>query len=203
MPNNNASYPEMVAKSTAIVEAFTPELYAYLLSLMPTPQSYAESHNRFEESYAASLKGDPEKVKAYEAERHALDVAISVLQGVAKAVTIKDPKVPKALGVGFVTEKAPPSTVILTVPHEFKVTYDPLGQITAAVTRVPGAKGYQVWACEGDPNVESNWRLVASSPNCRGIVIMGLNRGKPNWLRIRAMRGTGAGPWSNCVTLPT
>lgn len=202
MPNTNASYTEMVAKSTAIVEAFTQEFYVYLVSLITTPESYLETHKRFEESYAASLKGDPEKVKAYEADRQALEAALSILQGVAKAVTIKDPKVPKTLGVG-VTGKAAPSPVILTAPHEFKVAYDPLGQITASVTRVPGAKGYQVWACEGDPNLEANWRLVASSPNCRGIVILGLNRARPNWLKSRAMRGTGAGPWSNCVTLPT
>ena len=203
MPFNHVSDPEMITKSAAVNESLTPEKYAYLLSLLPTPQSYSELHNRFEASYTAALsgKGDPEKVKACEADRNALNQCLAILLGVAKAVTVKDPTVPQALGLAHVLEKTAAPAAALTEPHDFKVIYDPKGQLVASVTRVPAAKGYQVWACEGDPNIEANWKLAASSTNCKGIVVPGLNRGKPNWLKIRAIRGNTVGPWSNYVAL--
>ena len=85
MSFNDVPDPEMVGKSAAVTKTFTPEKYTYLLSLLPTPQSYGELHDRFEASYAASLKGDPAKVKACEADRLAINKNLSILLGVAKA----------------------------------------------------------------------------------------------------------------------
>ncbi len=203
MSFNNVPDPEMIAKSAAVTVAFTSERYAYLLSLLPTPESYIELHNRFEGSYAASLKGDPAKVKACEADRLEVNRDLTILFGLAKALALKDPSVQEALGLGSVPEKTPVPAVVLTEPNDFKVVYSPKGLITASVTRVPGAKGYQVWACDSDPNIESNWRLAAASPKCKGIALTGLSRAKSNWLKIRAMRGNAAGPWSNFVALQT
>lgn len=47
MPFNNVSDPELVAKSAVVAEAFTPEKYAYLLSLLPTPEGFTELHTTF------------------------------------------------------------------------------------------------------------------------------------------------------------
>ena len=201
MPHSNVSHPEMILKSATMADLFTPEKLAYIFSLIPTPESYTELHNRMEANYPAALRGDPEKVKEFEADRKAVNLELSLIHGLAKLVAVKDPTVPETLGLGVATEKSAPATISLTGPRDFKVVYDPEGHLMASVTRVPGAKGYQVWACEGDPNVEANWRLAASSSNCRGIVIAGLNRGKSNVLKIRAMRGNDAGPWSNWVSL--
>jgi len=71
MSHDNVNDPELIAKSAAMTEVFTPEIYARLVSLLPTPEGYAELHNRYEAGYPASLKGDPEKVKAFEADRKA------------------------------------------------------------------------------------------------------------------------------------
>lgn len=201
MPFNNISDQEMIAKSATVVEAFTPEVYAFLVSLLPTPETYAERHNRYEASYTAALKGAPDKAKVCEEDRKALNQDISVLVGVAKAASIKDPTVPEKLGIANIIEKTAAPTVTLTAPVDFKVVYDPQGQILASVSKVAAAKGYQVWVCDGDPNVDESWRMVASSTNCRHIVIPGLNRAKNNWLKIRGMRGNTAGPWSNLVNL--
>ena len=46
MPYNHVSDHEFIAKSSAVAGAFTPEKYAYLLSLLPTPERYAELHWR-------------------------------------------------------------------------------------------------------------------------------------------------------------
>lgn len=199
MPFNDVSDPEMIAKSSALSEVFTPEKYAYLLSLLPTPEGYAELHNRMEANYPAVLKGDPETVKAFEADRKAVNCDSSMILGLAKVVAVKDPTVPESFGLARVTERT--HAPILTNPQGFKLIFDKQGEPKASVTKVPGAKGFQVWACDSDPSIEANWRLVAASSNCRGIEIKGLNRGKFNVLKIRAMRGNVAGPWSNWVSL--
>lgn len=202
MAFKNDSNPELISKSAVVVQALTPELYAYLVSLIPTPENVRTNHDRFTASYTASLGGDSEWVKECETNRDAVNRGLSILLGFAKAVTVTDPKVPEALGLGPLPGKTTAPIAALSQPRGFKVVYDPEGELISSVTSVKNAKGYQVWACEDDPNLESNWRLVASSPSCRGIVITGLNRSKPNWLKIRAMRGNGIpGPWSYCVHL--
>lgn len=201
MPFDNVSDPEFIAKSAAMVEAFTREKYEYLLSLIPTPASFTELHSRLEANYPAALKGDPEKAKAFEADRKAANREFALIHSLAKAVAVKDATVPESLGLGRTTEKAAAVTASLTSPHDFRVVFDPNGQLFASVIKVPGAKGYQVWACDGDPSIEANWKLAASSANCRRIAIPGLNRGKFNLLKIRAIRGNSVGPWSNWVSL--
>ena len=201
MPFNSENDSEVIVHSAAMVKAFTPEMYAYLLSLFPTPGGYAELHNRYEAGYPGALRGNPDQVKAFEADRKAVITDLSLILGLAKMVAVKDPTVPETLGVVHATAKTSPVT--LGIPRDFKIFYDPNGQQFASVARVPGAKGYQVWVCDSDPSIEANWRLIASSPNCKRIAIVGLNRAKFNVLRIRAMRGHDAGPWSNWVSLET
>jgi len=200
MPYNEMGDHEVIAISATVNGAFTAELYAYLLSLLPTPSTFAALSSRLEANYAGFLKGEPEKVKEFEADRKALNCELTQMRALAKAVAIKDPEIPGKLGLGPLTEKTAVSGP-LGAPEGFKVVFDAFGHLTATVKKVPGARGYQVWCCDGDPSIEANWRLVASAPNCKGIVITGLNRGKFTLLKVRALRATGAGPWSNWVSL--
>lgn len=202
MAFTNDDDPELIVKSANVVQAFTPESYAYLISLIPTPEGVQTDHNNYATSYAGLLAGDPEKAKECELHRQAVNQGLSILVGLAKAVTIRDPKVPELLRLPTPPAKATASSAPLTQPTGFKVVFTPDGLLVATVTAVKNARGYQVWACDDDPNLESNWRLVASSPSSRKIVITGLDRGKNNWLKARAMTGKGqAGPWSNFVNL--
>jgi|SRR6185369_3840012 len=200
MSFDNAGYAETMAKSSGVVAVFTPEMYRYLLSLVPTPEAYAELHNRMEANHPAVLKGDTEKAQEFEADRKALGSSINLIFGLVRAVALKDPSVSEKFGLGRANEKQG-AAAPLTNPHGFKVVYDPQGRLFASVTRVPGARGYQVWACDSEPSLEANWRLVASSTSCRAIAITGLNRAKFNLLKIRAMRGNRPGPWSNFVNI--
>lgn len=201
MPYTDATHAELVAKSAALAQAFTPELRAYILSLFPTSEGFSELSNRLEEGYPGFLKGDPEKVKEFEAHCKEVTSAVSLIDTLAKAVSVKDPAVPETLGLGKAPEKTAHAAPPLTAPQGFKVLYDENGQPLASVIKVPGAKGYQVWSCDGDRSIEANWKLVASSSNCRRIVITGVNRSKHNILKVRAMRGNKPGPWSNFVGL--
>ena len=201
MPNHYSD-PERIAKAASMVQAFTPEVYAYLLTIFPTPESFAELQQRFQTNYPAALKGDdPELLKVFEADRKALNTNISLIHGLAKVVAFIDPTVSETLGLGRLPERATGAPAPLTAPRDFKVIYDRQGHIIASVAKVVGAKIYQIWACDGDPSYEANWRLLESSTNCKGITLTGLNRSKFNVLRIRATRGRETGPWSNWVSL--
>lgn len=199
MPNN--SDPELIAKFAAMAGAFTPEKYAYLLTLLPNPGRVAELNTQLGANYPDALKGDPEKLKEFQATREAVNMELSLVSGLAKLAALKDPTVPKTLGLGPVAEKAAAATPTLSIPQGYKLVFDQKGQLFASVAKVQGAKGYQVWACDDDPSVEGNWRLLTASPSCKAIPITGLNRTKFNVLKIRAMRGHTAGPWSNWVSL--
>lgn len=203
MAFKNDSTPDLIAKSATVVQAFTEELYAYLVSLLPTPGSVRENHDLITASYTAYLAGDADKAQECEIHRQAVNQNLSILVGLAKAVVPKDPKVPEALGVGAFTARAATSSAALLKPEAFKVFFNQEGQRIGSCSGVKGAKGYQIWGCdEGDPAVQASWKLVAASPSCRGIVIIGLNPAKAAWVKIRAMRGNGeAGPWSSIVYL--
>lgn len=202
MPFNNVSDPEMVAKGAAVIEALTPEFYAYLLSLIPTRETITDLHTRFQESFAASLTGDSEKAKACEADRKAMDCDLSVILGFVKVVAIKDPTVTEKFSIGPLPLKAAPSASALTIPRNFKLAYGVnLGELNASVSAVKTARGYQVWACEGDPSIAANWKMVGAATTCKGIVITGLTAGRLYWFKIRAMRGDGAGPWSALISM--
>lgn len=188
MPNHYSD-PERIAKAAAMLQAFTPEMHAHLVTLFPTPASFAELHHRFQSNYPAALKGDdPELLKVFEADRKALNINIALIHGLAKVVAVVDPTVPETLGLGRLSEKASGALAALTAPRDFKVAYDRQGHLHASVGKVAGAKIYQVWVCDSDPSSEANWRLLESSTNCKGIELTGLNRSKFNMLRIGGVK---------------
>lgn len=201
MPFENDNHPEVIAKSATVSGAYTQQLYEYLLSLIPTPGGVTERHNRLAAGYPDAVKGDPEKVKAFEEDCKAVKVDLTLLLGLAKVVAVKDPTVQETLGLGPVTVRTATVQASLGHPKDFKVYYDRKGQLFGSVTKVAGAKGYQVWVCDGDPSIEANWRLLAASSSCKGILLLGLNRAKFNLLRIRPIRGREFGPWSNWISL--
>lgn len=201
MPFENETNPEVIAKSATVSGTYTQEFYHYLVSLIPTPESFTGRHHRLTAAYPDALQGDPEKIKAVEEDCKAVKDDLSLLLGLAKVVAFKDPTIQETLGFGHVTVRTATVQAPLGHPKDFKVYYDRKGQLFSSVTKVPGAKGYQVWVCDGDPSIEANWRLLASSSNCKGILLLGLNRSKFNLLRIRPIRGREVGPWSNWISL--
>ncbi|QWV95292.1 hypothetical protein KP004_09005 [Geomonas oryzisoli] len=202
MPHNDLTLPEMVAKSEEIRRALTPEFHAYILSLFPTPDKYAQLHNRLEASLTGYLKGDPEQVKECEEAGAELYQAISIINGFSKAVSPIDPSLMNKFNV------APkPATTSAAIPllaaNDLRVHFDKQGLPYCSLTRLAGAKGYELWFSESEPSVESNWSFLTWSTNCQGIYLTGLNRTKTNYLKLRGKRGNTLGPWSNMVILPS
>lgn len=201
MPFNDMSHHEMITKSAAVLEALSPEKWAYLMSLLPTRESYAEYHERLETCFAASLKGDPEKQKDCEASRKAVDQEMSILLGLAKVLAVKDPTILAAFGSAHASTTSVP--IRLTAPKDFELFYDrKTGHLYASASRVAGAKAYQIWGCDGDPKIDANWRLLTASHRCRGIEVPGVDRSKTTYLKMRAVRGVNEfGPWSKLFQL--
>jgi hypothetical protein len=201
MSNRDDDDAELIAKSAAVAQVFTPELHAYVLSLLPVPDLFRTNQNNYAASFTGYLTGNTEQQKECAVHRETVGKDMDVLQGVVKAVAIKDPKVLEAFGLAAQPVRAAHSSVVPSEATGFKVTFNSSGQMVGAVTKVKGAKWYQVWACDGDPTAEENWRLVVSSSTCRGITIAGLDRTKTNCLRIRAMGSKEPGPWSHMITI--
>lgn len=203
MPFNNDSDPELIAKSAALTQAFTPEVRDYLLSFLPTVESVQEGHDRLTAGYTAFLAGgSPEE---WESQRNAVAQALAVIHGFAKAVTVKDPKAPERIGVvGPQHTRTGTALGPLPAPQDFKVQFNKDGKLFASCQNIRSARGFQLWGCDGgDPNDEANWRMVTPSPSCRGIEVLGVNRSNAVWLKIRAVRKKGEmGPWSNLIRLP-
>ncbi|MCM0080850.1 hypothetical protein L4X63_04520 [Geomonas sp. Red32] len=202
MPYKNESDPELITRSAGVTQVFTQEFYAHLVALVPTPEVYRTIHENYASSYTALLAGNSDKAEEFEANRNAVYQGLAILHGLAKAVTIKDPTVSATLGLNTAASKT--ASAALSRPSGFRVTFASDGQPFASVDRVLNAKLYEVWGCDEDPNVETNWKLIASSTACKKIPLQGLlNRAKNNWLKIRGMRGKAeTGPWSNFVNVP-
>lgn len=201
MPFNDVDNPELILKSSAVLQAFTPELHAQLLSLIPDPTTFSELHDCLETNYAGSLKGDPEKVKACEEARQAVTQCLAILQGVARGVNPKDPTMMEKLNLGRPAEKAGSNDHTPGEAKEFRVVFDKKGRPYASLGKIPNAKLYEVWSCDGDPSVEGNWRLLVWSTKCQKIALIGLNRTKTTFLKARGVRNDIPGPWSHFISI--
>ncbi|WP_183354029.1 hypothetical protein [Geomonas silvestris] len=169
---------------------------------MPNVEKLLAATTRHQASYAGFLKGDAEMAKACEEDRLEVCKHIAQYRGIAKACSIVNPKVPAMLGFDSATEKTPSAAIILAEVRDVRVTYNNFGQPVVSFAKVQNAKGYQIWISDGDPSIESNWRLYESATVCKGIVIPGLNRALFHWLKVRALRGKQAGPWSAAISIP-
>ena len=58
----------------------------------------------------------------------------------------------------------------------------------------------ELQVCDGDPSLESSWRLVGFYGKCK-IEVTGLVPASTCHFRIRGINDAGAGPWSATVTL--
>ncbi|GFO68672.1 hypothetical protein GMLC_22510 [Geomonas limicola] len=202
MPYINLTNDALILKTKELLQALTPEMQNLLFSLMPNAEKLTAATLRHQENYAGFLKGEADAAKACEESRLEVCKQLTQYHGVIKACATVEPKVAQLLGTVPVAEKASSAPQVLSEPRDMKVTYNKFGQPVVSFSKVPGAKGYQIWVSNGDPSIESNWMLFESSSTCRGIILSGLDRGTFHWLRIRANRGNQTGPWSASISLP-
>jgi len=200
--SNKIPDSEMLPKSSAVSKAFTDETHKYLLSLLTNPGRYKAASDLFHASYNAVMEGDTEQIGPCEEHRKNLDREHALLLGLAKLAALQDPSIPEKLGLGQLGVKTVAVATAIPKPSNFRLAHSMNnGEMTGSVSSIKGVRMFEIWGCEGDPNLEQNWRLMAASPNCQRIAIKGLTPGTKYWFRVRAVRGNETGPWSNYITL--
>jgi hypothetical protein len=193
---------EMIPKALAVTKVYDEQLHAQLLATLTSPDRYRTAAERYHASFNASMDKAPENVAACEEDRRVLNREHALLMGMVKAASRVDPSLPEKFGVELATTTFPTSPPLLTKPDRFKMEYsEKSGELTASIAYTKAAKTIEIWGCIGDPNDESNWRLLSASHTCTGIKVTGLTPGTKYWFRARAVRGNETGPWSNYLTM--
>lgn len=74
------------------------------------------------------------------------------------------------------------------------------GTVVVTVNKMPGAGSIDLQITDGDPTVESSWRSLERSYQCR-TEVKGLEPVKRYYFRARFHNAGGAGPWSAIVNI--
>lgn len=98
---------------------------------------------------------------------------------------------------GFETEKAREPFGLLPAPGNVRVNVSPIaGSLELLFKGVKGRLSYQVSMCTGDPNVEANWNIVATTGKNR-IVFNDLESNVVYYFRVVALGAAGWGAVSD------
>ena len=178
-----------------------PELYKFLLSLLPNPDTVKVLHDRFQVSFDASLTGGADKVAAKKSDRKALNRQLSAFASLIQLAALEDSSVTARAGLGL-KQKVPAPTPPLVAPANFKVQHgSEHGTMFAKCSSVKTAKSLEMQVCQGDPTIDENWKFIGVYANCSKMEIKGLVPGTLYSFRVRGIRASGSGPWSSYVTL--
>jgi hypothetical protein len=194
---------EVIPRTGAVLAnlANDPNLYNYILSLLPTQAHLQEAHDRHQESFSAALTGASDKVMQRTTDRRLVNRRFSAFAALVQLAALEDPDLPARLSLDS-KERASSPTPALTAPGNFKVWHgEAHGTMHAKCSSVKTAKSFLMEICEGDPTIEENWKFGAVSSTCTAIFIEGLVPGRVYSFRVRAIRSSGPGPWSSYITL--
>jgi hypothetical protein len=196
---------EIISTTAAIVVAMAkdPTLYEYVLSRLPTQSQLQEIHDLFTGNYSAVLAGNSEKIHDRDLNRDELNRKFAAFVGMVKLAAEFDPSLPQRLAI----PQPPPkkkshSSIHLVALSNFKVQHgEEHGVIIGKASGLRGARGFEIWGCQGDPTVEQNWRYMALSTKASRMEVRGLIPGTLYSFRARAIGPNGPGPWSSYATL--
>ncbi|QQR88036.1 MAG: fibronectin type III domain-containing protein [Flavobacteriales bacterium] len=98
---------------------------------------------------------------------------------------------------GFQTEKARQPVGLLPAPSDVRAIVRPFpGSLELRFKGVKGRLSYQVSMCAGDPNVEANWNIVATTGKNR-MVFDDLESNAVYFFRVVALGAAGWSPVSD------
>ena len=199
---SGASDEEVIRMTGDLITILTKEaIMEKIFMLLPDLPKIQSKHERHRSLFNDVLAGDREKEGELQATRHEVNALLGLFHGMAVLAGSQDPTIPQRLGMAPqqpLTKRT--SSGHMSFPENFRLAYD--GHIIVARAQaVKGAKSYEVWGCDGDPMIESNWRHVTTSGRVNRIELAGLTPGKLYYFRIRAISSAGAGPWSNFISM--
>ncbi len=101
---------------------------------------------------------------------------------------------------GFETEKARQPLGVLPAPKNVRALRTPFpGQIEVRFGGVRGRIAYQLFLCEGDPKMEADWSLYATTGKNR-VMVQGLESDKAYFFRAVAIGAAGESAVSDPAT---
>jgi len=123
---------------------------------------------------------------------------IKQLAGYVQAASGGDPVL--IASAAFTTRKLPVPTGILPAPGDLRVRITTLpGQLKIRWKGVKDRRIYQLEFTDGDPLVESNFKLLLMTGK-NFYTATGLASHKPYSFRVNAVGADGVGPWSDIAT---
>ena len=165
-----------LAKDSSILESIT--------LLLPDLQKIQSAHERHRNLFSDVLGGNREKEGELQAVRQEVSTQLGLFRGMAVLAGSQDPSIPQKLGWAHPQPITKRNAGHLTATENFRLVYD--GHVLIArANAVKGAKSYEVWGCDGDPLIESNWRHITTSGRVKRIELTGLTPGKVYYFRIR------------------
>ncbi|QXE89791.1 fibronectin type III domain-containing protein [Geomonas subterranea] len=175
-----------------------PTILERISTFMPELGKMKTVHDRHRALFAEVLGGNREKEGELDAARMDTNNHLGVFHGLVQLTGSRDPSIPQSLGITAPTPTKRSLTNHFSSPENLRLVYKGLSLIARAGS-VKGAKNYEIWVCDGDPMVESNWRYHSHSTRVNHIEITGLTPGRMYYFRIRAVLSGGNSPWSNFV----
>lgn len=104
------------------------------------------------------------------------------------------------LSAGFETEKARQPVGLLPAPLNVLALVRPYpGTLELRYKGVKGRLSYQIYICSGDPNMEANWHLHATTGKNR-LVFEGLESNVVYYFRVVALGAAGFSPASDVAS---
>lgn len=152
--------------------------------------------------YEAALNGDKSAIIARNDSRAALTVILQALAPILEDIADYDAEKLSKTGYDLRKERSPAISGTLPAPQNLKLSNgNDTGTIKVTVTKLAGAKSYDVWICTGDPNTPANWRQAIVAGRCRGIEVSGLVEATKYYVRVRGIGSMGPGGWSNIESI--
>ena len=155
------------------------------------------------DAYHASLTRDSLKIRQRDAARKTLTDLLHYLASYLELVAHLDAD--KLATTGFDLRRDVVRGIhggILPAPNNFRAEHGPKsGTVMLHVTRLAGARTYEIQLAQGDPSLEENWTFATTSATASHLLVEGLTPAHTYWFRVRAIGSGGAGLWTDPVSL--
>lgn len=201
-PNGGSGDEEVIRMTSELIAILAKDqsILEGIKNLLPNLDTIQSARDRHISVFRDYLAGDHAKEEELLASRKESILLVNLVRGAATLIAPKDPTIPQRLGIVHQAPVNKRTAPHLGSPKNLRIIYEGR-RMVARAGAVKGTRIYEVWCCDGDPMVESNWRHLVTSSKASGIAIEGLTPGKLYYFRIRAISASGPGDWSSFVSM--
>ncbi|MEX8518008.1 MAG: hypothetical protein AB3X44_05800 [Leptothrix sp. (in: b-proteobacteria)] len=168
---------------------------------LPSVQMITDKFGSLRVAHQAALSRDVNKIAERDKIQAELNDMLRQIRPFLEMTANGDMAILKSTGFPLRTEYTRnPNPAPLPAPTGLRVTHGPgSGNLDAHVNKEPRAGGYEAALTYGDPSDESGWQHAATSTTASHIPVRGQTIGQILWVRVRCVKGTIYGSWSDPV----